>query len=291
MVSSESVSVVIATYNSAQYLEECIRSVLNQSRAPSQIIICDDASTDSTTTIIREVQARHPRLVESVLHEKNRGIAFNFNSGFERATQKYVSLIAGDDLWMPRKLEEEFRTLEIDPTAHWAYSDSFIIDEASNYIEPFKRKYDGCEGDVLFQVLTHQMSLRNWLAETSLVQDLGYFDTRLQIFEDWDFKIRLAEASRIRHIPQEHVAYRRHGSGISRSSGRVFFESLRYVHRKHQQLVNKMPVDCRREILSQALAELRASLDRWYKASDTDITVYYCWQRMQLSLMKIRATM
>lgn len=260
MGSDATVSVVIPTCNAQPYLEECINSVLGQSHRPAQVIICDDASTDGTQDIILRYRDRQPNIIEAVLHKENHGIAFNFNSGFERVAEKYVSIIAGDDLWNPNKLKCELEVLEADPLARWAYSNSYIIDSESQYVKQFSRMYDGCEGNILKQVLTHQMTLRNWVAERSLIKEIGMFDTQFQIFEDWDYKIRLAKAAHVKYVPEENVAYRQHPKGISRSSGDVFLRNLQRVHKKCVPIVNCLPAADRKVIIAFATEEQRKLL-------------------------------
>lgn len=282
------VSVVIPTHNAAQFLEECIRSVLSQTHPPRQIIVCDDASTDGTQEIIKSYEARYPDLFDVILHKKKSGISANFNSGFQRATQKYVSLIAGDDVWRPDKLRAEILALSRDSSAKWAYSDSFLIDEQSRYLQPFRREFDGRDGDILVEVLTHKMSLRNWLAARSLVHEVGLFDERFNIFEDWDMKIRLAQAARVKHVQEENVAYRRHGSGASASDAKIFLENLSHIYRKHRRVVNSLSSTERRLIIESAVEELQSVLARLHSDAGIRSTLLiHLRYRSQLLLMKM----
>jgi glycosyltransferase involved in cell wall biosynthesis len=290
MSQTATVSVVIPTCNASPFLQKCVESVVEQSHQPSQIIICDDASVDGTQEIIKGLKNRYPDLVETILHSENLGISANFNSGFSRASGMYISLIAGDDLWRKDKLRLELQALQTTPKARWAYSDSYIIDENGNYIDRFNREHDGCEGAILFQVLTHQMTLRNWIAERALIQEIGQFDERFQIFEDWDYKIRLAQAAHIAHVARENVAYRRHGNGISSSGGELFFRNLKRVHEKHRRIIVGQPLAKRKTIVAETMNELKINLQRWRGESESTLTGYqYFYYLVSIRLRSLAA--
>lgn len=93
------VSVVIPTYNVAQYLDECLNSVLDQSLRELEIIVVDDGSTDSTVGIARGVAGRDPRV--TVLTQAHAGQGAARNRGVAVATGRYLAFVDGDDL-VPR---------------------------------------------------------------------------------------------------------------------------------------------------------------------------------------------
>jgi len=264
-------------------------SILNQTLPATQIIICDDASTDGTPEIITSIETQYPDLIESVMHKKNGGISVNFNSGLERAKSRYVTLIAGDDLWRPDKLKAEILSITSDEKARWTYSDSFEIDTDSNYVHSFRREFDGREGDILFEVLCHQMTLRNWLAERSLITAVGSFDSQFEIFEDWDFKIRLAAAAPVKHVPEENVAYRRHGTGASSLDGQVFLSNLLRIHNKHRAVINNLDKNSRSLVLENATSELQYNLDRWLKNKKLGPNFHrYLYYTLKIKLYRLR---
>ena len=179
------VGVVILAYNQARYIRESVDSVINQTYAPSQIIICDDASTDGTQDIVQEYEKEYRGLIEALYRSNNVGVSANLNSGLV----DYLSVNAGDDTWDLDKLRLEIERLQSVPGARWAYSRSVIINEVGREVKPFALKFDGQEGDILCPVLTHRMTARNWLVETSLMREVGPYDEKLLVYEDWDLKI------------------------------------------------------------------------------------------------------
>lgn len=106
------VTVLIDTYNHERFVEEAIRSVMEQDFSPSdaEILVVDDGSTDHTPDIVRKFEP-HVRL----LRKSNGGQASAFNSGFREASGQVVALLDGDDWWAPGKLTAIAKTFAANP--------------------------------------------------------------------------------------------------------------------------------------------------------------------------------
>jgi len=102
-------SVIIPAFNAARFLPEAIDSVLAQSRAPFELIVVDDGSTDATETVVRRFPA--VRYVAQV----HGGIAAARNRGVSAATGNCVAFLDADDRWTPGKLEIQLAAVEADP--------------------------------------------------------------------------------------------------------------------------------------------------------------------------------
>jgi glycosyltransferase involved in cell wall biosynthesis len=110
MTSGDSVSVVIPAYNAARYVAPSLRSVLEQTMTPGEVIVVDDGSTDETASIV--ARARRPvRLVR----QAHLGYAATMNRGVAEASGPLLAFQDADDLWMPRKLEWQIAALDEDP--------------------------------------------------------------------------------------------------------------------------------------------------------------------------------
>ncbi|HVF97018.1 MAG TPA: glycosyltransferase family 2 protein [Flavisolibacter sp.] len=123
----ELVSVVLCTYNGANFLAAQIDSLLRQTYAPLEIIISDDASTDGTLAILQSFE-NHPGF-HIFYQPKNIGYAQNFAFALQRATGEYIALCDQDDVWLPHKVETLLHCM----SGQWlAYSDSLLVDAAGN---------------------------------------------------------------------------------------------------------------------------------------------------------------
>jgi glycosyltransferase involved in cell wall biosynthesis len=101
------VSVVVVTYNQAEKLRRALDSVIEQTRPPDQIVVTDDASPENTEAVIREYAETHSHLIDVQLNEYNSGIAANINNGLEAIGGDLFTSLAGDDWFLPQKLERE----------------------------------------------------------------------------------------------------------------------------------------------------------------------------------------
>jgi glycosyltransferase involved in cell wall biosynthesis len=97
------VSVLMANYNYALYLPEAIESVLNQSYANWELVICDDGSTDASLDVIEQYAQRDPRV--RLIVKPNGGHASALNAAHGISKGEIVCLLDSDDLYDPRKIE------------------------------------------------------------------------------------------------------------------------------------------------------------------------------------------
>jgi glycosyltransferase involved in cell wall biosynthesis len=123
------VSIGIPVYNGELYIRQAIESVLAQTFRDLELIVSDNASTDSTAEIMREYAARDPR----VRYSRNRvniGAARNYKVCLELATGEYFRWLAADDFIAPALIQRGIETLDANPQAVLAYSPSQAVDEA-----------------------------------------------------------------------------------------------------------------------------------------------------------------
>jgi len=111
------VSVCCITYNHEPYIEDALEGFLIQETDfPFEILIHDDASTDRTADIIREYEAKYPRLIKPIYQTDNqysKGLKMNPVFNFPRARGKYLAMCEGDDFWNSnKKIQTQFNILE-----------------------------------------------------------------------------------------------------------------------------------------------------------------------------------
>ena len=106
------VSVVIPTYNCAQYVAEAVESALRQTCAPLEVIVVDDGSTDGTLAALRKYmdRIRYIRL-------KNRGVSAARNTGIRAAQGDWIAFLDADDAWLEDKLRLQMHCAEAFPPA------------------------------------------------------------------------------------------------------------------------------------------------------------------------------
>ncbi len=98
------VSIITPVFNSENYLEETINSVLNQTYQNWELIIIDDCSTDNSVDIINKFLKNDSR-IKFISLNKNSGVASARNSGIEVAKGRFIAFLDSDDIWDENKLE------------------------------------------------------------------------------------------------------------------------------------------------------------------------------------------
>jgi glycosyltransferase involved in cell wall biosynthesis len=123
---TETVSAVIAVYNGALYLGQCLTSVLAQSLPPQEVIVVDDGSTDGSAGI---AESFGPAV--TVLRQENAGQAAALAVGIARATGSCLAFNDADDLWVPQKQEWQLAALAADPgiAAVFGHTQQFVSPE------------------------------------------------------------------------------------------------------------------------------------------------------------------
>lgn len=102
------ISVVIPAYNAQNFIAEALRSVAAQTRAVAEVIVVDDGSADQTATIAERCGAR-------VLRQINAGPSAARNAGIRAATQPWIAFLDADDLWLPEKINLQWRAIQLCP--------------------------------------------------------------------------------------------------------------------------------------------------------------------------------
>src|SRR5215210_2650966 len=99
------VSVIVPAYNAAGFLKRALHSALAQTMPDLELIVVDDASSDATLALAREVAARDPR-VRVLQNERNRGMYPTYNRAIDAARGEWIAALDADDVWLPERLEQ-----------------------------------------------------------------------------------------------------------------------------------------------------------------------------------------
>ena len=128
------VGVVMAAYNGERFIEEQLRSILDQTHRPDRIVITDDASTDGTPEILERYARRHPAIL---LHRNERNIGYvkNFEQGISLCDTDVIALSDQDDIWGTGKLGACVEALSAAPGAGLCYHNSRLIYEDGRPLE------------------------------------------------------------------------------------------------------------------------------------------------------------
>ena len=127
------VSVIITTYNRAQYVTKAIESVLAQTYQDWELVIVDDGSSDNTREVVHKY-LREDGKVRYVL-QSNQGLSAARNKGISETSANLIAFLDDDDWWLPEKLETQVRFMEVHPEFGLSYTLLRIIREIDGAID------------------------------------------------------------------------------------------------------------------------------------------------------------
>ena len=200
------ISVVIPLYNKQDYVEQAVRSVLQSSYPPHEVIVVDDGSTDDGPQRVRAIGDARVRLVS----QPNRGVSAARNRGIGEARGEYIAFLDADDCWTPRYLAAiadliaRFPGCGMYVTRFYYFRDGSRhvprlrgVESASQRVERF---FELWSRGVLF--VTSSVVIPRRLLDTTR------FPEGEQHGEDQDVWYRLAERWPLGYLPEALVGYR-----------------------------------------------------------------------------------
>lgn len=256
------ISIIVTTYNGEKYLAAQLDSILAQTHRELEIILSDDASTDSTYTIAQRYAAQDPRII-LIRHEKNAGLHANLGDALERATGEYIAISDQDDIWRADKIEKQLSLLD---GAVGVYSDSALIDASGNSL-----------GFTLFQSLnikpgadisrTVPLFFKNAVSAHALLFHRSLLSMALPFSDDFIFDHQLALAAScyggLQYCDEPLVLHRIHGGNHTNAglAGKAVQKQTaldRNAERREHRFRQQQRIRFVLERSAQASAELKA---------------------------------
>ena len=214
------ISVIIPAYNGAATLSGAIESILRQTRAPEEIIVCDDCSTDATA----DVAARYGGRVECIRRQKNGGLSANRNTAVRAARGDWLLFLDQDDELLPHALEELATTAER-TNAGVAYG--YVLLRSREQARLHGLTWAAGEPPVPAKAnfwWTAVTTTGCALFRRSLVDQVGEFDETIWQAEDCEFWLRCGMTCRFAHC--DTVVLKKHmmaGSLGSHTAGSIWW--------------------------------------------------------------------
>ncbi|WP_428386630.1 glycosyltransferase family 2 protein [Mucisphaera sp.] len=241
----DSVSVFITSYNHRDYLIEAVDSVLAQTRPVDQIVIVDDASSDGSQELIRSYAIRYPGRIDYAFHATNRGVSATKSHAASLCTGHWMTYLDGDDRMLPARIENEIAVAISLPKQAILFSNFQTIDPSGNILNRWAAGDDVPTGNVLPVLLARAfprgMVFRNELLPRHLFHEVAGYDANINLYEDWELRIRLAAAGAAFHYcPELGSEYRLHPGGVSRQDPRKHLAAVTHIRRKHQDLIDRL---------------------------------------------------
>ncbi len=197
------VSVIIPTYNRKEFLREAVQSVLEQTFQDLELIVVDDGSTDGTWEMLEREFGGRIRYI----YQENQGPSAARNRGVEASCGEWIAFLDSDDLWLPKKLERQLEFTAENPGALISYTDEIWI-RRGRRVNP-KKKHAKYSGWIYPQCLPLCIvSPSSVLIHRKLWDEVGGFDERLPVCEDYDLWLRIASRHPIFFLPEKLIIKR-----------------------------------------------------------------------------------
>lgn len=254
------VSVVIPTYNNADYIVETLHSIFSQTYEDYEVILVDDGSTDSTRDVI---ELFHGKI--RYHYQENQGLAVARNVGLEMATGEYVTFLDGDDIWHSDNLGIKVGILRKHPDIGGVFSDFSVFNQAgtihhrgSKVVFPFFRRTGKDFPDIFpfmekigdspdhktkfyFGHIFSQLFWGNFILPSSMLFrkecaiKTGSFLPHMRTQQDYEYWLRFSKLYPLAYVDEVFVRYRRHPNQLTNHSNiNKIFETVIEIISRHE---------------------------------------------------------
>lgn len=244
------VSVLVPAFNHERFIESALDSVASEGYEPMELLVCDDGSTDGTSTVAASWSQRHRTIDFRLFRHDNVGIGRTFNRLLREARGSYVAPLASDDELVAGGIRRRLRAMTGGIRA--VFGDAEAIDGRGRVIHPSVLVNNGVNKRRLQRDVAAEI-IFNWgvpgpvlLAETAALREIGGLSEDL-IVEDWDLYLRLAARGWLAFEDVVVARYRIHGAGASwlpanwsrmvEDQRRVALRNRHLFHGRHRMLL------------------------------------------------------
>ena len=232
-------TVVIPTYNQADYLQGALTSVLNQTFENFEIIVVDNYSQDHTLEVINRVADNRIRLISF----NNDGvIAASRNIGINESSGTYIAFLDSDDLWLPTKLSTIYKTIQAEPQ-HCVYTHDYeIVTSNGNRKYVKSRPNLGSKLDLYTYLLMkgNTLSTSATIVRRDALSHTGGFSESPDLItvEDYDLWMKLSKFGTFKFLDQNLGSILRHSTNAS-ANVELHLQNTIHLFNMHLNIFNQ----------------------------------------------------
>jgi glycosyltransferase involved in cell wall biosynthesis len=258
------VSVICLSYNHARFLREAAESILTQTYRNIEIILVDDASTDHSADVIKQLQREHPQ-IKILLLSENIGNCKAFNKALALSTGEFVIDFAADDVLLPNRVSMGVvGLLQATQTTGVHFCDAEWINESGQhlYYHSDKFPHDSIpQGNIYTELIKRYFICpASTLCKKEVLNKIEGYDESLQ-YEDFDFLIRSSYHFQFIYSPEVLVKKRVTQTAMSRIQLQLFnrHTATTYAVCKKILLMNRTSYE-KKSLTTRLLYELQLNI-------------------------------
>lgn len=230
-------SVVIPTYNRSGLLKEAVHSIMDQSFEDFELLIVDDHSTDNTKNVVASFQDTR---IKYIVNDRTKGGAGTRNAGIFRAKGDWVAFLDDDDVWLPNKLESEYKKIqEVDSAVGLVYSGSATYDfsKKRQLTVHVPEKEGWIQKDLLYKNYIGTFSRVS--IQSDLLKKIGGLDERFESLQDRELFVRIASISKVVFIKKTLVYMRTSNTDRITTNHTKRLNGILLFYEKYKHLMNE----------------------------------------------------
>ena len=244
------VSIIVPCYNLAQYLDEALQSICNQTYMDWECTIVDDGSSDNTKEVAQKWEAKDPRFI--YLHKENGGVSNARNLGIEKSNSEFILTLDADDKYEASFLEKAMKVLlandEIGIVSSWG---QYFVEDQLNQV--FNSKAKSVSEFLFYNGVNMGSSL---FRKKCWEQVGGYDENPKNGYEDWEFYLRICALGwKVHVIPEvlffyrQHLVSRRKEMNIKENENKkyIFMKNKEIYFEHYEAFVNRYLLSCYKE--------------------------------------------
>ncbi len=226
------ISVIIPTFNYAEFIPDAIESVLSQTFEDLEIIVVDDGSTDNTKDVLNKYSDKI-----KYYYQDNKGPASARNLGIKNASGSYICFLDSDDIFIPNKLQVQIDTFNSISNQNTAllYSNFTSVNKKLNLsIQHYQCPRFKSHKHALGYLIKHNfINTSTVMIKKDCLYNVGLFDEELKYLEDYDLWLKLGYKYEFFHITKSLVKTRSHNKNYSRQvSSSVKLNCINEIRKK-----------------------------------------------------------
>jgi len=246
------ISIITPSFNQAQFIEETVKSVVEQNYPNLEYIIKDAGSTDGSLEIIKKYASRYPKIIKWI-SKKDKGQTDGINQGIKMATGDVLAYLNSDDVYLPNTLQTVAEEFIKHPEAMWITGDYFIIDNTGKKIQSYVAGYK----ELLRKKPTFiKLAIANYIIQPStfwrrsLMKKIGIFDPSLRYCMDYDYWMRAIKQSPPIVMDRRFSLFRIHKTS---KGGSQFDRQFKEEHQVLKRYTSNFPLLLLHKVHAQAI--------------------------------------